>query len=160
MVFKKILVPYDQSENARDALGIAVRMVEESPETRLRVISVVNSSSDPSAKGADSANLFAGVPAFLMDNEVYRSVVERSLEAETEKLRAEIEQAVESVSSRTETEAVFNVNIAEAIVADSRECGCDLIVMGSRGLGALRGALGSVSYSVLHGADVPVMTVK
>ena len=32
--------------------------------------------------------------------------------------------------------------------------------MGRRGLGALRGMLGSVSYGVLHSAEMPVLTVK
>ena len=32
--------------------------------------------------------------------------------------------------------------------------------MGRRGLGALRGMLGSVSYAVLRNADMPVLTVK
>ena len=36
----------------------------------------------------------------------------------------------------------------------------DLIVLGSRGLRALRGLLGSVSSYVLPHADVPVLIVK
>ena len=39
--------------------------------------------------------------------------------------------------------------------------GADLIVLGSRGLGAVRGAvLGSVSQKVLHYAEQMVLTVK
>ena len=32
--------------------------------------------------------------------------------------------------------------------------------MGRRGLGAFRGALGSVSYGILRATDVPVLTIK
>ena len=48
----------------------------------------------------------------------------------------------------------------EQIVAFADEHACDLIVMGSRGLGALRGILGSVSSHVLREAAVPVLIVK
>lgn len=42
----------------------------------------------------------------------------------------------------------------------AEEHDCDLIVMGRRGLGAIRGMLGSVSFGVLRATDVPVLTVK
>lgn len=50
---------------------------------------------------------------------------------------------------------------AEAIIALAEELGCDTIVMGTRGLGALAGlALGSVTRKVLHLSTVPVVCVK
>ena len=42
----------------------------------------------------------------------------------------------------------------------AKEHGCDLIVMGSRGLDVLRGMLGSVSYGVLRSAEIPVLVAK
>lgn len=50
---------------------------------------------------------------------------------------------------------------ATALVRLARELGCHLIVMGTRGLGAVAGlALGSVATRVVHEADVPVLLVK
>lgn len=50
---------------------------------------------------------------------------------------------------------------AEAIVRASSAFGCEAIVMGRRGLGAIAGALlGSVSESVLRHAQVPVTLVR
>ena len=46
------------------------------------------------------------------------------------------------------------------ITAYADEGGYDCIVMGHRGLGAVRGMLGSVCYSVLHKTNVPVLIVK
>src|SRR3712207_3390498 len=47
------------------------------------------------------------------------------------------------------------------IVAQAEELGAGLIVMGSRGFGAIRRALtGSVSESVVHHAHCPVMVVR
>lgn len=50
---------------------------------------------------------------------------------------------------------------AETLVALAEELGCDHIVMGTRGLGAISGmVLGSVTRKVLHLANVPVTCVK
>ena len=48
----------------------------------------------------------------------------------------------------------------EGIADYVRSHDIDLVVMGRRGLGALRGMIGSVSFGVLRSVDVPVLTVK
>lgn len=50
---------------------------------------------------------------------------------------------------------------AATLVEIARRCGCTSIVMGARGMGALRGALmGSVSLGVLERAGMPVTIVR
>jgi nucleotide-binding universal stress UspA family protein len=48
---------------------------------------------------------------------------------------------------------------AHAIAEAAREHDADEIVIGSRGFGTLRAALGSVSHELLHAADRPVMVI-
>lgn len=48
---------------------------------------------------------------------------------------------------------------ARAIIAAADARDADEIVIGSRGLGPVRGVLGSVSHAVLHGADRPVVVI-
>lgn len=48
---------------------------------------------------------------------------------------------------------------AEAITQVAETRGADEIVIGSRGLGRVRSALGSVSQEVLHRAQVPVVVI-
>lgn len=51
--------------------------------------------------------------------------------------------------------------VAATVVEMAERLGCDAIVMGARGLGAVRGVLlGSVSQGVLQRARVPVTIVK
>lgn len=50
---------------------------------------------------------------------------------------------------------------ADVIISVGKECECDAIVMGSRGLGGLTKLLiGSVSSEVINHAEVPVIIVK
>jgi nucleotide-binding universal stress UspA family protein len=51
--------------------------------------------------------------------------------------------------------------VAESIVEKALDTGCDLICIGSRGLGDLgRALLGSTATKVLHLSDLPVLLVK
>ena len=64
-----------------------------------------------------------------------------------------------------EHEGVVDLRVAfgkpqEAIVREAAQEPCGLIVMGSRGLGAIKGMLGSVSTAVLHASPVPVLITK
>ncbi len=56
--------------------------------------------------------------------------------------------------------AIAHPSPVQGIVEYSTANDCDLIVMGRRGLGAIRGILGSVSSGVLRSVDIPVLTVK
>ena len=50
---------------------------------------------------------------------------------------------------------------AQTLIEIAGRCGCEAIILGARGMGALRSALlGSVSQAVLHASKVPVTIVK
>ncbi len=51
-------------------------------------------------------------------------------------------------------------SVINGINGYARDHGCDLIVIGLRGLGVLRGMLDSVSYDVLRSADIPILVAK
>ena len=59
---------------------------------------------------------------------------------------------------------VFHIGvgpIAETIAAYAKDKACDQVIMGSRGLGTVKGMLlGSVTTKVIHLVDVPVTLVK
>ena len=51
--------------------------------------------------------------------------------------------------------------VAEAIVRHAQRCQCDMIVMGTRGIGTVANlVLGSVANKVMHLANIPVTLVK
>jgi nucleotide-binding universal stress UspA family protein len=51
--------------------------------------------------------------------------------------------------------------VAETIVRHAKDKRCDLIVIGTRGMGELKSALiGSIAIKVLHLSDTPVLLVK
>ncbi len=139
-VFKHILLAYDGSEHARRAAQIAGEYAREHPGSIVRVLVAVE---------ALSADL--GEPNFG------RIASER-----TGAGQALIDEARQILGEgmNVDTHLLFGSAAEEIIdVAEIRQC--DLIVMGSRGLGAVRGLLlGSHAQKVIQHAPCPVLVVR
>lgn len=157
-MYKKILVPYDNSEHAQHALLAAIDLARCVEDSSITVLNVTDLPEFDDATFEVAARM-AGVPR--ISEESARSARENYY-AEREKLvRSNIEEAIAEMPEGIE----FKVKIGsgrpqEVISAEANEGGYDCVVMGRRGLGALRGALGSVSYAVLRAVELPVVIVK
>ena len=98
-------------------------------------------------------------PSLVLGEPYYQ----RALAADLAKARAAIADAVLFAEERGvpyETE-ILEGTPAEKILEVAHAHGADMIVVGSRGRGAVTGAvLGSVSSDVVHRADRPVLVVR
>jgi nucleotide-binding universal stress UspA family protein len=141
-MFHSILVAIDGSPDAEQALMQAIDLAE-CERARLTLFSAVV---------GPPAVAYAGVSGEVV------SKLSRDAEAECKKiLRAAVERVPEDVSVST----VLSPGPARPALLRQIEAGQhDLVVMGSRGRGAVRSALlGSASHYVLHHSPVPVLIV-
>lgn len=139
----KILVPVDGSAAALQAVRQALRMVDQG----LRASLVLANVQEP-------ATLYEMLLAH--DPEVIERVSAEAGLHLLEPARALAREA--GVEHEIE---VARGDPAHTLVDIVENFGCDMVVMGSRGMGTLRSALlGSVAHEVLHAAPVPVLVVK
>ena len=160
MLFKNVLVPYDESEHAAAALHLAIDLVGDDPEATIRVVTVVsNDIMPPSALSAAVA--FDTSPVSYENYEALLShIAERSDRELHDDVAGLLGKDMQGIHAKLVIETRLAGSPVEGITNYAMDRRCDLIVMGRRGLGALRGMLGSVSYGVLRSADIPVLTVK
>lgn len=142
MAFRHILVPYDGSGQAELALDKAIWLAEQSA-AKLTVAHVIN-----------LAPIIIGEMSFSPPTDYQQRLQEQAsglLEAIKGKL----------VNLPNAERIVLGGSPAGSIVSYAETEQCDLIVMGSRGLGALKEfVLGSVSHNVLQHAKIPVLIIK
>ena len=139
----KILVPVDGSAAALQAVRQVLRMIDEG----LRASLVLANVQEP-------ATLYEMLLAH--DPEVIERVSAEAGLHLLEPARALAREA--GVEHEIE---VARGDPAHTLVDIVENFGCDMVVMGARGMGALRSAwLGSVSHEVIHAAPVPVLVVK
>jgi nucleotide-binding universal stress UspA family protein len=141
-VFENILVAIDGSPDADRALGDAIDLAE---------------------CGNAHLTIFAAVPsppAFT-----YATPGASALAEITEHARAETDAIVRAALARVPesvgvASVVTEAPVRPALIEQISSGGHDLVVMGSRGRGAVGSALlGSVSHHVLHHGGVPVLIV-
>ena len=138
-MLKNILVPIDGSEGSDRAVAEAIKLAEVC-EAKLNFLYIAN------------INQLA-INACLSD------VV---LEAVTKAGNVILDRAMQMVPSGIKKEAFSEAGSPAVAILDFAEhSGTDLIVMGSRGLGVVKGVLlGSVSQYIVEQAKCPVLVVK
>jgi nucleotide-binding universal stress UspA family protein len=141
-MFRNILVAVDGSPDAEQALIQAIDLAE-SEHARLTLFSAVMMPPAAAYIGAGG-----GVAATLAAD----------AESETQTI---LGTAVERVPDQVSVSSVLSSDaVRPALIQQIKDGDHDLVVMGSRGRGAVRSALlGSVSHYVLHHSPVPVLIV-
>jgi nucleotide-binding universal stress UspA family protein len=140
-MFTHILLAYDGSDHARKAAQLAGNMArEQQPKAMVRLVVAV-----------EPIQADVGEPNFS------RTVSERAMRGE--KLIEEARQLL-GAGLEIHNDLLFGP-AAEEIVNAAEIRKCDLIIMGSRGVGGLRGLLlGSHAQKVIAHAGCPVLIVR
>ena len=138
LTFKKILVPFDGSEHAKRALAKAVSLAQCCDGAKLYIITV---DEDVSA---------------LSMNNLERAYINEQMQA------IHFRPADKTLDEGIEAEYIAKTGDPGMLIENTADqIGADLVVMGSRGLGALTGMLlGSVSNYLLTHVEAPVFIVK
>lgn len=145
-MYRKILVPIDGSETSAGGLNEAVKIAR-TLGSRIRLVHVVN---EFVIDGAYSPGMYA--------NDLFQSLRDTG-----RGILADAEALVRAAGVEVESELLESIGApaADLIVAQARQWGADLIVMGTHGRrGLARLAMGSDAEQVVRLMAVPVMLVR
>lgn len=156
MLYDNIMVPYDGSPSAQAALAEAVRFAKDDPGLTLRIVHII----DTEQLAIDKLESEGRDEQIVSTSGTLQATFAAVTAEAEERLRRRINPLVKGLMNKVQVDLLQETSPGDQIVTYAIDNGCDLIVMGSRGLGALRGMLGSVSSFVLRNADVPVLIVK
>ena len=140
-MFDKILLAVDGSEHALHAAKVAGDLVRSVKARELRIVIA-----------------YEPVPAYLGEPNLQNTINARMNESQD--TLHEAENMVGEIPAEIHSELIEG-QIADAIINVAETRNCDLIIMGSRGLGRWAGALlGSNSQKVVSEAPCPVLIVR
>lgn len=172
----KILLAYEGSDNARRALDMAaelcvkcdvpltiihVLMHGRPAKELVRMANVEHLVQEVQRTVSPGATLATGRPYDLLSANTGEIGAMRVISAVGDQLLAYAKDRATELGVKSVRTVVSNGDYADEILDVAEEQNADLIVLGSRGLGTLRGAvMGSVSQKVLHHASQSVLAVK
>ena len=144
-LFRKVLLAVDSSDPAQRAVEY--------------VLALRSQQADPSAFGIELINVQRELPG-----DVGRFVSKEGLE--DYRRERSVEGLARARAALDAAGAKYDVHLGvgnpgEVIAEHAQQCGCDHIVMGTRGLGTYTGALmGSIAQAVASASPVPVVLVR
>lgn len=141
---RKVLVPFDRSEHSMKAFDFYLDHLYKNEDNILFVHIVHAPHSHPIGESVDTEN-------------VKEKLIKTVEDAKTTYQKYEDKCNAKEIPH----DKIFHSGNAGAVICEiAKEKNCDLIVMGSRGLNALRRTfLGSVSEYVLHHTHIPTTVV-
>ena len=139
---RKLLIAVDGSQHSDHAVLFAVNFVKEHGPVEIHLVNVEPKPVAWQTRGMEPEAIRAHLAA---------------LSHQTMKSAHDLLKAVD-IPNRMHARIG---DVAEEVVALAEKLGCDTIVLGTRGLGAIsRFSLGSISRKVLHLSHLPVVCVK
>lgn len=124
---ERILLAYDGSAASKNALKLAVDVAKQ--DQGIEIVA------------AHILKVYGAGPA------------QDSIVRQAEALADELEGMLSEVPNPTRVELLRGESPADLLLSCAAENRCDLIVMGSRGVGGAKGYLGSVSYAVVQRSE-------
>lgn len=144
----KILLPTDGSEHSLKAARYARKLLERSPHSSLTILHVSDIPKEVLAYG------------YMLEVTIDPQVIKDVTEDQREQVIKATKEVFNDGNLRVDTMTQVG-NPVQIICEVVEKEGYDLIIIGSRGLGELKGLfLGSVSDRVSHLAKCPVLIVK
>ncbi len=164
---KKILYATDLSDNARLAFAYAVSLADlyKAAITIIHVLPEVPELIDKNVIGYISSERWEEIKSQQLDEAKEALIGKKrehlAIKEALHQFSEDVKQQQEGAGFTTDEIVVARGNPVEEIIKNAEEQNCDLIVMGTHGLGTLADVmLGSTARRVIGRSKIPVLVVK